>query len=151
MKIRLSFLPSVAAAIGLASAGVASAQPAADAPSAHLIVGVYNQADPVSLQKAQWLWGGRNYCWYPGGWHGPGYYWCGYASRRGIGWGGPAGWHGWRYDQGVRGDRGWRGDRGDRGLHRGWDHRGQGRDHRDNNYRDNNYRDNNYRDNNYPR
>jgi len=48
------------------------------------------------LQKTQyWLWGGRNYCWYDFGWHGPGFYWCGYATRRGYGWGGPIGWRGW--------------------------------------------------------
>jgi hypothetical protein len=39
--------------------------------------------------------GGRNYCWYSAGWQGPGWYWCGYASRRGLGWGGGEGWHGW--------------------------------------------------------
>jgi hypothetical protein len=114
MRIRLSQLPAIAAAIGLAaSAGAVTAQPV-DAPDAHLIVGVYSQADPATLEKAQWMWGGRNYCWYPNGWRGPGYYWCGYAFRRGFGWGGPAGWNGWRYDRGWRGDRGW---------HRGWDRR----------------------------
>ena len=39
--------------------------------------------------------GGRRYCFYPDGWRGPGYYWCGYAWRRGFGWGGPLGWRGW--------------------------------------------------------
>jgi hypothetical protein len=41
-------------------------------------------------------WGGRHYCWYRGGWHGAGWYWCGYAARRGYGWGGARGWNGWR-------------------------------------------------------
>lgn len=40
--------------------------------------------------------GGQNYCFYPNGWRGPGWYWCGYAFRSGLGWGGPVGWHGWR-------------------------------------------------------
>jgi hypothetical protein len=112
MKKRLHGLPSIMAAIGLVAGGAASAAPTDTvAPAAHMISAVYNPADPVGLIKAQWLFGGRNYCWYPGGWHGPGYYWCGYAYRRGFGWGGPEGWHGWR---------------GDRGLHRGWDHRGNG-------------------------
>jgi hypothetical protein len=52
-------------------------------------------AVPSDLQQAQFIYGGRNYCWYDDGWHGPGFYWCGYAFRRGLGWGGGAGWHGW--------------------------------------------------------
>ncbi len=39
---------------------------------------------------------GREYCFYDDGWHGPGWYWCGYRLRSGYGWGGPTGWHGWR-------------------------------------------------------
>ena len=42
-----------------------------------------------------YVYGGRRYCFYPDGWRGPGYYWCGYAWRRGFGWGGPMGWRGW--------------------------------------------------------
>ncbi|HEY4075429.1 MAG TPA: hypothetical protein VGM26_00730 [Rhizomicrobium sp.] len=50
----------------------------------------------VPVANAQlYAWGGRNYCWYYDGWHGPGYYWCGYRLRRGYGWGGGMGWHGW--------------------------------------------------------
>jgi hypothetical protein len=47
------------------------------------------------LQNVQFFFGGRQYCWYWDGWHGPGWYRCGYALRRGIGWGGPRGWRGW--------------------------------------------------------
>jgi hypothetical protein len=54
-------------------------------------------AESSAVEKAQFFWGGRNYCWYPSGWRGPGWYWCGFAWRRGLGWGGPAGWHGWRH------------------------------------------------------
>jgi hypothetical protein len=50
-------------------------------------------------EQAQFLWGGRNYCWYDDGWQGPGWYWCGYAYRAGFGWGGPVGWNGWRFDR----------------------------------------------------
>jgi hypothetical protein len=53
------------------------------------------QAIPADIEQAQFIFGGRNYCWYDDGWRGPGYYWCGYAFRRGLGWGGGAGWHGW--------------------------------------------------------
>ncbi|HEY2177936.1 MAG TPA: hypothetical protein VGH15_05085 [Caulobacteraceae bacterium] len=95
-------LSTIAAAAVLGLAGTASAAaPAGDGPPARLVVGVYNPAEPVTLEQAQFVYGGRNYCWYPGGWHGPGYYWCGYAYRRGFGWGGPRGWNGW-------GNPGWR-------------------------------------------
>ncbi len=51
--------------------------------------------DRAPVEKTQFLSGGRQYCFYPDGWRGPGFYWCGYAQRRGFGWGGPAGWRGW--------------------------------------------------------
>lgn len=51
----------------------------------------------TEVQQVQFFLGGRNYCWYDDGWHGPGFYWCGYAYRRGYGWGGGAGWHGWNH------------------------------------------------------
>ncbi|MEH2508942.1 hypothetical protein V1291_000296 [Nitrobacteraceae bacterium AZCC 1564] len=54
-------------------------------------------AVPSSVEQTQFIFGGRNYCWYNNGWHGPGFYWCGYAMRRGLGWGGGAGWHGWNH------------------------------------------------------
>jgi hypothetical protein len=73
-------------------------------PSAKLISGVYTLGDAPTLQQAQFFLGGRNYCWYVGGWRGPGYYWCGYAWRRGLGWGGGDGWNGWH--GGGRGGRG---------------------------------------------
>ncbi len=38
---------------------------------------------------------GHRYCWYDGGWHGGGWYWCGDNFHNGIGWGGPIGWHFW--------------------------------------------------------
>jgi hypothetical protein len=53
------------------------------------------------IEKAQvFVWQGRRYCWYDDGWRGPGFYWCGYARRHGLGWGGGSGWHGWQ--QGVQ-------------------------------------------------
>lgn len=52
-------------------------------------------AAPTDVQQSQFVFGGRNYCFYPNGWNGPGFYWCGYAFRRGLGWGGGHGWHGW--------------------------------------------------------
>lgn len=40
---------------------------------------------------------GHRYCFYFDGWHGPGWYRCGFAFRRGLGWGGVYGWDDWSY------------------------------------------------------
>jgi hypothetical protein len=40
---------------------------------------------------------GRPYCFYFDGWNGAGWYRCGFAQRRGLGWGGVYGWHNWVY------------------------------------------------------
>ena len=110
---------ALAAAFALAGAS-------APAHAAMLADGL-NPAPPSTMELAQFdiggfLFGGRNYCWYDGGWRGPGWYWCGYAYRTGYGWGGGEGWrgryHGHRGGDGHRdrdGNRGDRGDRGDRG------------------------------------
>jgi hypothetical protein len=66
---------------------------------------------------------GRRYCFYFNGWHGAGWYRCGYAFRRGLGWGGVYGWNDWSYGpylrrHGHRIDRDGRGDRRGRvGIH----------------------------------
>ena len=49
------------------------------------------------IEKTQFVWGGRNYCWYEDGWNGPGWYWCGEYLRPGFGWGGGWGWHNWHH------------------------------------------------------
>lgn len=54
------------------------------------------------IEKAQYVRNGRRYCWYDDGWNGTGWYRCGYAQRRGQGWGGHHGWHGW-YGPGSNG------------------------------------------------
>lgn len=82
-------------------------------------------ADHSLVQNTDYLFEGRQYCWYPGGWHGPGYYWCGYAYRRGYGWGGGYGWNGWGrggpgYSRGFYGGGyggGYRGGAGFAGRH----------------------------------
>jgi hypothetical protein len=59
-------------------------------------LGLREAADELALtETVQFTWRGRRYCWYNAGWRGAGWYRCGYRSRRGLGWGGPAGWHGW--------------------------------------------------------
>jgi hypothetical protein len=93
------------------------AEGAQAAPQSGLMSGVYSAGDGApTFQAAQFIFSGRNYCWYPGGWQGPGYYWCGYAWRRGFGWGGGAGWNGWHGGGGGWRGAGWRGA----GGHGGW-------------------------------
>ena len=93
-----------AAALALAASSLLA--PKADAMSLGAPSGVRSAADSLGIvEKSQYFYGGRNYCWYPDGWHGPGFYWCGYAFREGFGWGGPVGWRGWRGGVGPR----WRG------------------------------------------
>ena len=67
-----------------------------------------------------YMFGGHRYCWYDAGWHGGGWYWCGYAERRGLGWGGGEGWHGWDRHGGRGGrpeDRGHGDHHGDHDHH----------------------------------
>ena len=88
---KLTLAIALAALIGAGTMTAAQATPVG--LSAHL-----NDA-AMSLNmvdKAQFIFGGRRYCWYGNGWRGPGWYWCGYAFRQGLGWGGGMGWHGWR-------------------------------------------------------
>ena len=59
----------------------------------------------LPVENAQMVYLGHNFCWYDGGWQGPGFYWCGYAWNNGNGWGGGEGWHGWNHgSQGARND-----------------------------------------------
>jgi hypothetical protein len=96
-----------AAALALAASSLLA--PKADAMALGAPSGVRSAADSLGIvEKSQYFYGGRNYCWYPDGWHGPGFYWCGYAFREGFGWGGPVGWRGWRGGVGPR----WRGGPG---------------------------------------
>jgi hypothetical protein len=108
----------MSASLLLATTSVASvsALPAGDAPSS-----------PSLTQQAQYYWNGREFCWYDDGWQGPGWYWCGYAWRRGYGWGGAWGWNNWRFRDEDRFERRefrreWRDN------DRDWDHR-RDRDH----------------------
>jgi len=70
---------------GAANAGIATSGPgtAADGLSA--------------VDQVQFFFGGRRHCWYADGWHGPGWYWCGYRLRHGLGWAGGEGFRGWRH------------------------------------------------------
>ncbi len=84
---------SLAAAIGAATALISTAQAA---PAGTVAGQLGAAADSLSLiEKTQFLFGGQEYCWYDDAWNGPGWYWCGYATRQGSGWGGRVGWHHW--------------------------------------------------------
>lgn len=74
--------------------------------------------EALEAATAPFIFGGRHYCWAPDGWHGPGWYWCGYEHRHGYGWGGGEGFHGWHH--GERGRPMGRGEgRGHEGGHEG--------------------------------
>jgi hypothetical protein len=60
---------------------------------------------------------GYRYCFYFNGWHGPGWYRCGFAWRRNLGWGGEYGWQSWTY--GPAEQRYGRGGATVRGTHEG--------------------------------
>jgi hypothetical protein len=53
--------------------------------------------DDQGVTPVQFRFEGHRHCWYARGWNGPGWYWCGYHHRRGMGWGGGEGWNGWRH------------------------------------------------------
>ena len=41
-------------------------------------VGAVPAAGDSALETVQYRWRGQSYCFYPGGWHGPGWYRCGW-------------------------------------------------------------------------
>jgi hypothetical protein len=82
---------ALAAIIGLSGLGLATTANAAAVNGAAKSM----PSDDSQIQTIDYRYGGRDFCWYTNGWRGPGYYWCGYAFRRGYGWGGGYGWNGW--------------------------------------------------------
>lgn len=88
-KLVMAASTAVALSVPSLLAGSANAMP---------LAGISPETLPAAslVQKTQlYVYEGRNYCYYGDGWHGPGYYWCNYAWRRGYGWGGIYGWNGW--------------------------------------------------------
>jgi hypothetical protein len=96
-----NFILGVAATTALLSTSVAVG--ASAEPSSQLIFGVDRAGDAPLLERVQFVFGGHNFCWYDSGWQGAGFYWCGYANRRGLGWGGGDGFHGWHGGHGAVG------------------------------------------------
>ena len=80
---------AIAAGFALPLAGSAEAAMGGALPSTQVL----------PIENAQFFFLGHNFCWYDGGWQGPGWYWCGYAWNNGYGWGGGDGWHGWSRSQ----------------------------------------------------
>jgi hypothetical protein len=109
MDMKKLTLGAVAALSLVSGVATANAEP-------RVIFGVDHPGDAV-LQKSQYVYLGHDWCWYDAAWRGPGFYWCGYAFRRGFGWGGPAGWRGW-YGPGYWRGGAWIGPRGY--AHREW-------------------------------
>jgi hypothetical protein len=90
-------LGKCARTIALTAAIALGAGSAAEAAIGDGVLGARQAlANATQIENAQFIFGGQNYCWYDDGWRGPGWYWCGYANRSGLGWGGGVGWHGWR-------------------------------------------------------
>jgi hypothetical protein len=86
--------------LGILVAAGAIAAIAPQAAKAAMPVGGLDPAiaDSNLVEQTQlYVYGGRRYCFYFNGWHGPGWYRCGFAFRRGLGWGGVYGWRGWNY------------------------------------------------------
>jgi hypothetical protein len=83
-------LGSVLVAGALLASGAVEAAPIATSRAAMPPI-----ADLTAVERAQFMYLGQPYCWYPYGWKGPGWYWCGYGTQAGVGWGGAYGWNGW--------------------------------------------------------
>ncbi len=67
--------------------------------------GIAQPAENPLLQDVQqrvFIYHGRPYCFYFDGWHGAGWYRCGWNWRRGFGWGGIYGWNDWEYGPAFR-------------------------------------------------
>jgi hypothetical protein len=84
------------AAVAAVAVGATAIGTRAEAGPLPAFGGLSAASDAVAItENVQYFFGGRNYCWYDDGWQGPGWYWCGYRWRRGLGWGGGHGFHGW--------------------------------------------------------
>ena len=85
-------LASITLALVEAGSFSAAAAPAAGA----------SPSPRFTVEQVQFYWNDHEYCFYEDGWHGPGWYMCGYAWRRGYGWGGGRGWDRRFHDEGRR-------------------------------------------------
>jgi hypothetical protein len=66
------------------------------APPPYGVAPIPEQQVVVEPGPYPYVYGGYRYCWFPGGWRGPGWYVCNYGPWvSGYWWGGPYGWRGW--------------------------------------------------------
>jgi len=85
----------LAAATLCLTAGASQAMP--------LSADALNGAAAMPIENAAvYVYEGNRFCFYNDGWNGPGWYRCGFSSRRGVGWGGVYGWQGWNYGPAAR-------------------------------------------------
>ena len=89
--MKLLALATVAAGVMLADARTE----AASLPGQNGLRPAVDSLALIETVQGTFFYNGRRYCWYDVGWNGPGWYWCGYAGRRGFGWGGARGFRGW--------------------------------------------------------
>ena len=71
----LAMFRTIALGLGRALGAALPLASAAEAAVADGVVSSHSPADQIApLEKAQFVYGGRNYCWYDAGWKGPGWY-----------------------------------------------------------------------------
>jgi len=94
---KLLFVGAAAAALAISSSG-------GNAMSINIGAGLKPALDATdTIQKvAVFIIEGNRYCFYFDGWHGPGWYRCGFSWRRNLGWGGEYGWQSWSYGPAER-------------------------------------------------
>src|SRR5512141_3365881 len=89
---------------GAAALALAMSANSGNAMSINLGAGLKPALDANDLvqKTAVFIVEGNRYCFYFNGWHGPGWYRCGFAWRRNLGWGGEYGWQSWSYGPAER-------------------------------------------------
>ena len=90
--------------VGAAAVALAMSSSSGHAMSINIGAGLKPALDATGMiQKAAvFIIEGNRYCFYFNGWHGPGWYRCGFAWRRNLGWGGEYGWQSWSYGPAER-------------------------------------------------
>ena len=90
--------------VGAAAAALAMSAGSGNAMSVNIGAGLKPALDATdTIQKvAVFIIEGNRYCFYFDGWHGPGWYRCGFSWRRNLGWGGEYGWQSWSYGPAER-------------------------------------------------
>jgi hypothetical protein len=97
MKARFVAIAVVGATLSLASYPSAQAAPVAGGDAITRAAIAAAPLEDVAVR----IFRGHRYCFSFDGWHGPGWYRCGWAWRRGLGWGGVYGWNNWYYAPAV--------------------------------------------------